>query len=221
MGSSTHADTAIVQNTVAVTSANVTLAAPVGVGDVLCAVWGSPSADTDTISDSAGVGSWIKPLASAGFSQFAYCIAAAAAPGGTVITTSGSGSGARFMVADRFTVKGGRARFRAAANFGISGTTGIMGTIASGLAGGLLWGALHADDPNSVFTAGSSGGVAAVIGSQVGNGSGSGMSEYITSTAGGQQQLSWSSTVSLAGREGWQAYFSLAAPSGLAAALVM
>ena len=216
-----HADSAVVQNTAAVTSANVTLAAPVGIGDVLCAVWASPTPDTDTISDSAGVGTWKTPLASAGFSQFAYCIAAAAAPGGTVITVSGTGSGARFLVADRATAKGGRARFRAAANLGVSGTSGILGTIDTAPAGGLLWGALHSDEASSVFTAGSSAGAAAAIGSQAGNLSGSGMSEYITKTGAGIQQLSWTSTVSLLGREGWQAFFVLVPPQAIAAAALV
>lgn len=207
----THADTAIAQTTTSVASEAVTLSAAISIGDLVCAYFNAPTIASDAISDSAGIGTWVYPAAGTNFTRMAYCIATTAAAGGTAITVTGGGSNAhRSLVADRFTVSGGACIFGAVANVAASGTTGNLGSLSSVPAGALLWGALHSDQASSTFTAGSSNSVSCTIGSQVGNTGGSDFSEYILSAAGGTESMTWTSSVSLSGLTGWEAYFAVA-----------
>lgn len=211
----THADTAIVQATSSVSTQSVTLSAAVSVGDVICIVWGSPAPDSDTVSDNSPGGSqpWQTPTLATQFTKFAYAICSKAAPSGITITTTGGGSGTRAIVADRFTVSGGRAVFGndAAHSGALSGTSGNLGSMSSVPAAELLWGGGHSDTASITFTAGSSNSISAVIGSQVGNTGGSAFSEYILAGAGGTESLTWTSNVSLGSGGGWEAWFITAA----------
>jgi hypothetical protein len=197
----THADTAITQLTAAATTASVTLSAAIGAGDLIIGYAGTPnilSQNPGDITDTAGNAWHVGPTNHNG--TMFYCLSAVAAAGGTTITIAhGGSSGTRFIVADRFTWTGAPPpQFGAVASQAVSGTSGNSGAVGPVPSGALIYAALHGDTGSLTFTAGSSNGTSATIGSQVGNTGGSGFSQYILAGAGGTENISWTASASVA-----------------------
>lgn len=201
----THQDTAITQATSSVTSVACTLNNAVTAGDLLVSVISVPDSST-TISDTASnIWTLIAPVVNG--HQIGYCLSAKASTNLTV-TQSGTTAAARFIVVDRFTPQGQVAVNSYVSNtIGTSVTSGTAGTINGDTGGNLLYAAGHTTTANATFSAGSTLGVSATIGSQVGNASGSGFSEYILGTVAGVEAPTWTSNVAVTGGETFAATF--------------
>lgn len=211
----TWADGAITQATSAVATVSVTLSAAISAGDLIVCATGAPSFAIGDVSDTAG-NTWQQIGSTAGFVSMFACLSAKAAAGGTVITVAHSGSsGTRFLVADRFTPSG-TVTAGSSSSSTTGGSSGNCGSIAGDPGGNLLYAGIHTDQSNLTWTAGSSNGVSATTQEHAGNGSGSGFSEYVLSTAAGTQSMSWSASGSTGGQGALQATFSAAAPAGSA-----
>ena len=191
-----HLDAAINQTTTSANSVSVTLGGPVNAGDLLCAIVGTPDSSLSgtQITDNAG-NTWTVGITQNN-NSIAWCLHSNASSSPLQVTVTTSNAGNLFLVVDRFTYHGNIvSQIGLGFNTAQSLSSGNAGTITGDPGGSLLYGGIHGTLSNGTFTAGSSNGLTAAIGKQIGNTGGSGYSEYIPGTAGpASQSLTWSAS---------------------------